>query len=178
MNYINNKDFSKAVIEYQEAVAAANKPIPVTNYIAESFMLIAKRLASKGNFARYTYKDDMIMDGVENCLRALKSFDPAAKTRSGQVNAFSYFTQIIYFAFLRRIEKEKRQNDVKYRYINECLYDDLVATLEQDDTIMDTTIIENLKQTVDLYSERTAVDKQKPHKKAVFPKGLEKYYVD
>ena len=120
-HYINNKDFSLAVVDYVSSANKAieeDKPIPVvTNYIASCFIKIAEGLSHRPNFVRYTYREEMVMDGVENCLRAIKNYKIETATRTGKPNAFSYFTQIIYFAFIRRITKEKKQQDIKMRFI-------------------------------------------------------------
>ena len=110
-HYVNNKDFTNAVIEYCTVVQKCRKednPEPmVPNYLAESILKINERLSHKSNFVRYTYREEMVMDGVENCLKALANFDPTAATRGGTPNAFGYFTQISWFAFLRRIQKKR-----------------------------------------------------------------------
>lgn len=113
-HYINNADFCKALVDYQEAVALAKKEgrskPKIPNYIGECFMKIAEGLSHKPNFINYSYRDEMVGDGIENCLMYFENFDT---TKSS--NAFAYFTQIIYFAFLRRIQKEKKQLYVKYK---------------------------------------------------------------
>ena len=135
-HYVNNKDFTNAVIEYCTEVQAcrkAGKPEPmVTNYLAESLLKINERLSHKSNFVRYTYREEMVMDGVENCLKALANFDPTASTRGGKPNAFGYFTQISWFAFLRRIQKEKKQQEVKLRYIAESGLDEFMVDPDED----------------------------------------------
>lgn len=113
-HYINNADFCRALIEYKNEVELAKKekrPKPmIPNYIGECFMKIAEGLSHKPNFINYTYRDEMISDGIENCLMYFENFDPNKSN-----NAFAYFTQIIYYAFLRRIQKEKKQMYVKYK---------------------------------------------------------------
>jgi hypothetical protein len=103
-HYINNADFLKALIDYKEACKKAKKEKkpkpPIPNYIGECFMKIAEGLSHKPNFINYTYRDEMMSDGIENCLMYFDNFDP---TKSK--NPFAYFTQIIYYAFLRRISK-------------------------------------------------------------------------
>ncbi len=112
--YVNNKDFLAALIEYRasiKAAADAGKPRPrVPNYIGECVMKIATHLARKPNFINYTFKEEMIGDGIENCLQYIDNFDPEKSK-----NPFAYFTQIIWFAFLRRIQKEKKALYVKYK---------------------------------------------------------------
>ena len=110
--YVNNVDFMNALIQYKQDTDNAiknNLPKPqIPNYIGECFQKIANGLSQKPNFINYTYKDEMIADGVENCLMYFSNFDPS-KTQ----NPFAYFTQIIYYAFLRRIQKEKKQMYIK-----------------------------------------------------------------
>ena len=121
IHYVNNADFSQAVVDYVKTVQEAkknNEQLPiVTNYIAECFLRIAEGLSHKSNFIRYTYREEMVMDAVENCLKAIENYDIEAATRTGKPNAFAYFTQITWFAFLRRIAKEKKQQDVKLKYL-------------------------------------------------------------
>lgn len=123
-HYVNNRQFSEAVMEYCERVAWCKKkgdPKPVVpDYIAECFLKIAEGLSHKGNFVRYTYREEMVMDAVENCLKAIENYDIKAATRTGNPNAFAYFTQISWYAFLRRVQKEKKQQDIKLKYISEA----------------------------------------------------------
>ena len=113
-NYINNKEFYQLLVKYKETCAQADEAGEPTPRIPESigtcFFMIARRLASKGNFSGYTYKEEMISDALENCVVAVHSFNPEKSQ-----NPFAYFTQIIWYAFLRRIEKEKKQTYVKYK---------------------------------------------------------------
>ena len=121
IHYVNNADFSNAVVEYVERVEKAkqNKTIipKVPDYVAQCFLRIAEGLSHKGNFIRYTYREEMVMDAVENCLKAISNYNLEAATRTGKPNAFAYFTQITWFAFLRRITKEKKQQDIKLKYL-------------------------------------------------------------
>lgn len=115
-HYINNKKFFDEMVEWKTKVNECREvgdPIPpVTSYIGQCFVEIAENLAKKPNFMNYVFKDDMIGDGVENCLMYCSNFDPSKSN-----NPFSYFTQIIYYAFLRRIQKEKKQTLIKYKYL-------------------------------------------------------------
>ena len=123
-HYVNNRQFSEAVVEYCEKVEACREkgdPKPVVpNYVAECFLKIAEGLSHKANFVRYTYREEMVMDAVENCLKAIENYDIKTATRTGTPNAFAYFTQISWYAFLRRIQKEKKQQDIKLKYIAEA----------------------------------------------------------
>ena len=128
VHYINNKEFSHAVVDYVKLANKAKEneePVPiVTDYIAICFMKIAEGLSHRPNFIRYTYRDEMVMDGVENCLRAINNYKIETATRTGKPNAFSYFTQIVYFAFIRRITKEKKQQDIKFKFIEKMGIED------------------------------------------------------
>ena len=123
-HYVNNRQFSESVVEYCERVDWCKKkgdPKPVVpNYVAECFLKIAEGLSHKANFVRYTYREEMVMDAVENCLKAIENYDIKTATRTGLPNAFAYFTQISWYAFLRRIQKEKKQQDIKMKYITEA----------------------------------------------------------
>ena len=130
IHYVNNADFSQAVVDYVTSANEAknnNKKIPkVTNYIAQCFLRIAEGLSHKSNFIRYTYREEMVMDAVENCLKAINNYDIEAATRTGKPNAFAYFTQISWYAFLRRIAKEKKQQDIKFKYLSQSGLEDFV----------------------------------------------------
>ena len=123
IHYVNNQEFSQAVVSYVGTVKEAKetgKAIPVvTDYVATCFLRIAENLSHKSNFIRYTYREEMVMDAVENCLKAIENYDINASTRTGKPNAFAYFTQIIWYAFLRRITKEKKQQDIKEKYLSQ-----------------------------------------------------------
>ena len=121
IHYVNNADFSQAVVDYvtiTDTAKTKNETIPnVPDYIATCFLRIAEGLSHKSNFIRYTYREEMVMDAVENCLKAIGNYDLQAATRTGKPNAFAYFTQISWYAFLRRIAKEKKQQDIKMKYL-------------------------------------------------------------
>lgn len=121
-HYVNNKEFSQAVVDYVTSVTEARekeKDEPkITNYIGTCFLKIAEGLSHKPNFFSYTYREEMVMDAVENSIKAIMNYDIKKATRTGLPNAFAYFTQISYYAFLRRIAKEKKQQEIKERYID------------------------------------------------------------
>jgi hypothetical protein len=122
-HYVNNAQFSQAIVDYVVVLNEAKKtqePLPkVPDYVAMCFLKICEGLSHKSNFVRYSYRDEMVMDAVENCLKAVENYDIEAATRTGKPNAFAYFTQISWYAFLRRIEREKKQQDIKMRYIEQ-----------------------------------------------------------
>ena len=164
-HYVDNKKFLEAMTEYklkcEKAAARNRKNPPVTNYIGECFLKIANHLSYRPNFINYTYRDDMISDGIENCLQYMSNFDP---TKSK--NPFAYFTQIIYYAFLRRIQAEKKQVHIKNQSIEKQHYE-AYTTMEGDNTVysIDQTLINNMLPDEDVY---------KPKKKETAKaKGLE-----
>ena len=126
-HYVNNRDFLDALIEYREKVAEAaanDRPKPrITNYIGSCFLKIATHLSYKSNFVNYMYREDMISDGIENCVQYIHNFDPN-KSR----NPFAYFTQIIHYAFLRRIQREKRQLDIKNKIVEKTGFESLMTS--------------------------------------------------
>jgi len=126
-HYVNNRDFLDALIEYREKVAEAaanDRPKPrITNYIGSCFLKIATHLSYKSNFVNYMYREDMISDGIENCVQYIHNFDPAKSK-----NPFAYFTQISYFAFLRRIQREKRQLDIKTKIVEKSGFEALMTS--------------------------------------------------
>ena len=134
-HYVDNKKFLVAMVEFKEKCRVAKEnekeQPPVSNYIGECFLKIATHLSYRPNFINYTYRDDMMSDGIENCLQYVKNFNPEKSK-----NPFAYFTQIIYYAFLRRITKEKKQSHVKNKMIekNEFIS---YSTMEGDDRVYD-----------------------------------------
>lgn len=131
-HYVNNADFLAAIVEMKRKAKEAQeqglpKPI-VSNYIGECILKIATHLSYKPNFINYSYRDDMILDGIENCIQYIDNFDP---TKSS--NPFAYFTQIIYYAFLRRIAKEKKQSYIKGKMIMDMPFE-MFELQEQDES--------------------------------------------
>ena len=149
-HYVNNRDFSEAVVNHvsktNEAIKNGTPEPRIPEYIGECFLKIAEGLSHKPNFLRYTYRDEMVMDAVENCIKAINNYNIEAATRTGKPNAFAYFTQISYFAFLRRIAKEKKQQDIKLKWIEQSgieAFADSTGDFEGD------SIIERLKARID-----------------------------
>ena len=175
VHYVNNQEFSAAVVDYVGTVKEAkdaNKPIPVvTDYVATCFLRIAENLSHKSNFIRYTYREEMVMDAVENCLKAVENYDINASTRTGKPNAFAYFTQIIWYAFLRRITKEKKQQDIKEKYLSQSGVEAFLAAEQGDmSTQVVTHFVDTLKDRIDKVKTHDAdlkafAQKQKTRKK-------------
>lgn len=175
VHYVNNQEFSQAVVSYVGTVKEAKdagKPIPVvTDYVATCFLRIAENLSHKSNFIRYTYREEMVMDAVENCLKAVENYDINASTRTGKPNAFAYFTQIIWYAFLRRITKEKKQQDIKEKYLSQSGIEAFLAAEQGDiSTQVVTHFVDTLKDRIDKVKTHDAdlkafAQKQKTRKK-------------
>ena len=175
IHYVNNADFSTAVVSYVEKVEKARKEetdIPkVPDYIAQCFLRIAEGLSHKANFIRYTYREEMVMDAVENCLKAIGNYNLEAATRTGKPNAFAYFTQITWFAFLRRITKEKKQQDIKEKYLSQSGIEAFLAAEQGDmSTQVVTHFVDTLKDRIDKVKTHDAdlkafAQKQKTRKK-------------
>ena len=177
-HYVNNADFSQAVVDYVTEADNAKKnkvEVPkVPDYVAQCFLRIAEGLSHKSNFSRYTYREEMVMDAVENCLKAINNYNLEAATRTGKPNAFAYFTQISWFAFLRRIAKEKKQQDVKLRYLERSGIEnfvDLDLADEMAGNVIESFVdglrdrIDKVKQTDDVINTLYKEDKRRKRTK-------------
>ena len=146
-HYVDNKKFLVAMTEwrlkYDKAEKAKRKQPVVTNYIGECFLKIANHLSYRPNFINYTYRDDMISDGIENCLQYMSNFNPNKSN-----NPFAYFTQIIYYAFIRRIQKEKKQQDVKAKLIANSGAEMMMDSLVGDDAHYKNQMLDFLQKNV------------------------------
>lgn len=157
-DYVNNKEFSAAVSQYvmdvkQKTSDGHDRP-QITNYIAECLLKIANGLSRSPNFVNYSYREDMVMDAVENCIKAVNNYNIDSPTRTGTPNAFSYFTQISYFAFLRRIAKENKQSDIKRSLIEKGGISNF-ADFDDQDVQIGETLIEKVRQRNDsFYDDR------------------------
>jgi len=131
-HYVNNKELLEALIVYRTKVAEAQaKGLPkprISNYLGECFLKIATHLSYKPNFVNYMFRDDMISDGIENCVQYIHNFNPEKSQ-----NPFAYFTQIIHYAFLRRIQKEKKQLEIKTKIIERTGFDEVMMV---DDSLL------------------------------------------
>ena len=161
VHYVDNKKFLQAMIDWRETWTDEENIPHVTNYIGECFLKIATHLSYRPNFINYTYRDEMISDGIENCLQYVKNFNPEKSK-----NPFAYFTQIIYYAFLRRIAKEKKQSHIKNKMIEREAYNSF-TTMEGDSNTYQV-------DSIDLAAFLPDEDVYKPKKKqSTKKKGLE-----
>jgi len=155
-HYVNNADFLTALIEHKnsvkEALARGEEKPMISNYLGECFLKIATHLSYKGNFVGYSYRDDMISDGIENCLVAADKFDPEKSS-----NPFAYYTQIIYFAFVRRIQKEKKQQATKYKMLENVDLEQLLAHSDGNEEYINKIIDLMQKQMDNIEPERKEI---------------------
>ena len=126
-HYVNNKEFLYAIVQYKADIKEAeakgeSKPV-IPRYLGECFMKIARHLSYKPNFVNYMFKEDMISDGIENCVQYINNFNPEKSS-----NPFAYFTQIIHYAFLRRIQKEKKQLEIRQKIIDKSGFEEVMTT--------------------------------------------------
>jgi DNA-directed RNA polymerase specialized sigma24 family protein len=170
-HYIDNKQFLQALIDYKKEVNQAKKNEEerpqVPDYIGDCFIKIANHLAYKSNFINYSFREDMILDAIENCLIYMDNFDPKKSS-----NPFAYFTQITYYAFVRRIQKEKKYLQTKYRYI-ESLDIEGIIRQAHDEGSYDNGFIKYLKQQADT-AQQELHEAKKDKKMTRKPKYLQK----
>jgi len=167
VHYVNNAQFLEAMKEWKERCKEAEElgdpQPPVTNYIGECFLKIANHLSYRPNFINYTYRDEMISDGIENCLQYCGNFNPDKSK-----NPFAYFTQIIYYAFIRRIQKEKKQQHIRHKVIENMNVDILAVGEDMEQAQFVEYLQKNFLPAEDVYKPKK--------KKKTEPKGLEKFY--
>ena len=176
-HYVNNKQFYETLSEYKKKVLAAEaagleKP-RIPNYVGECIYHIADRLSRKPNFINYPFREEMIGDGIENCIMYLDNFNPEKYN-----NPFAYFTQIIKFAFLRRIFKEKKVLYIKQKTLQKYAIDGLLADFQGDDMMYDSNSIdldnEYMTELVTDFENKKSIKKKRPVKKT----GVEVFFDD
>ena len=133
-HYVDNEKFLEVMTGYRNANLESRengeeqKPM-IPDYAGECFLKIAERLSHRPNFINYAFREEMVSDGIENCVMYASNFNPEKSS-----NPFAYFTQITYYAFLRRIEKEKKQLYIKYKTMDMHGSLDENVTLSKHDT--------------------------------------------
>ena len=169
-HYVNNKEFTQAVAEFNEKVKLAESkgktPPQMSNYIGECIYKIATRLSTRPNFINYTYRDEMICDAIENCIQYIGNFNVEKSN-----NAFAYITQICYYAFLRRIQKEKKQVFIKQQMTMDITAETF-DTIDGDSTGMSNTNVEWMQENMTQVQYEPRKSKRK---KATTTKGLDKF---
>ena len=144
-HYVDNAQFLEAMIEYKKEllITTENNELPpqISEYLGSVFLKIAQRLSFRPNFINYTFKNDMISDGIENCLHYIHNFNPEKSK-----NPFAYFTQIIYYAFVRRIQKEKKQINIKYKLLEDANFDDMAVNPGDESAAYKNQFVEFLRK--------------------------------
>lgn len=178
-NYVNNAEFLEAMIRYKievkDAEESGEEQPRIPNYLGECLYQIANRLSYKPNFINYSYRDDMVSDGLENAVLCINNFDPEKSK-----NPFAYFTQVIYFAFIRRIQKEKRQMYIRHKVIENSVVQGTTVTSDGSDTSSPDYIDLNndyMNNFVSNY-EKSMADKKEATLVRQKKKGLENFYED
>ena len=174
-HYVNNPDFLKAMIEYRAKLAEHKEqdkdPPQIPEYIGTCILQIATKFATRPNFYGYSYKEEMVGDAIENCLQYVGNFDPAKSN-----NPFAYFTQICYYAFIRRIMREKKQSYIKHQLVKELPFDtyDLQGG---DDTELSSNFMSYI-QTHNSFDGEAFERKLKKREKKKKPEGIEELMED
>jgi hypothetical protein len=175
VHYVNNQRFYEEIVEYrkklQEARDAGKEDPRIPNYIGECIWKIAEKLSTKPCFMNYSYRDEMISDGIENCILYFKDYDPV----KGQ-NPFAYFTQVIYYAFLRRISKEEKNRYTMYKHFQESVLsqnDIGVFVDESENHLLPTKLYDNINDFMDKFEKK---EEAKKIKRKEMKQGLNKFY--
>jgi len=175
-HYVDNKQLYAVMQEFKkacnEAEEAGDEFPRIPDYVGRCLLKIAQRLSTKPNFINYTFREEMISDSIENCIHYIKNFDPEKST-----NPFAYFTQIIYYAFLRRIQKEKKQLYIKHKSLEQSVvFDSLVTTIDGDNRGVHVNLLSsnnNSEYMKDFVRNFESKEKKRKTKK---PVGVEKFY--
>lgn len=177
VHYVNNQDLYNAIIAYKAKVTIAlieGKEKPrIPDYIGECIWKIATRLSTKPCFMGYSFREDMIGDGIENCILYFDDYDPEIGK-----NPFAYFTQVIYFAFLRRINKEEKNRYIIYKNFQETILNnghESLLTDSDDNHILSPVLYDNINEFMRKFEHKEAVKKEK---RKIAKEGLEKFIDD
>lgn len=176
-HYVDNQKFYEEILEHKKRVALAEaegrEPPKLSNYIGDCIYKIATNLSSKPCFMNYSYRDEMVSDGIENCILYFHDYDP-----NRGMNPFSYFTQVIYFAFLRRIKKEEKNRYIIYKNFQETIIHSGISGLltdSDDNHLLPTTMYDNINAFMANFEEKEAIKKEK---RKVAKEGLAQFYED
>lgn len=174
-NYVNNAEFLEAMIKYKKSVREAEdsgEEAPrIPNYIGECLYQIANRLSYKPNFINYTYREDMVADGLENAVMCINNFDPEKSA-----NPFAYFTQVIYYAFIRRIHKEKKQTYVRHKVLENTMLTDTLFERGVDSDFNSSSIKEQSNDYMNDFVSKYEASMESKKKAVTKKKGIEKFY--
>ena len=166
--YVDNKKFLEEMTIYykacQEAEAIGEESPRINEYIGTCIYEIANRLSHKPNFINYPFREEMVGDGIENAVKCIRNFNPEKSS-----NPFAYFTQVIYFAFIRRIQREKKNLYIKHKIMEKNIID--TSLMEEGEADINVALIptDYMNDFVRNYEE--SMQKKKTPKK----KGVEKF---
>jgi hypothetical protein len=173
-HYVNNAQFFQAIVEYKRLVKDSvekglDKP-RISDYIGECLYKIANKLSTKPCFIGYSFRDEMISDGVENCIVYFDDYDPLKSQ-----NPFAYFTQIIFYAFLRRIGKEEKNRYIIYKNFQDTMTNNDISLFidSEDKHMISTQVYDNINDFMDKYERKENIKKEKRRNSK---EGLLKYY--
>jgi|TARA_R110000744_G_scaffold128804_1_gene236069 hypothetical protein len=175
-HYVDNKTLYKVMVEYKDNVneaEAVDDPRPrIPDYVGSCLLKIANRLSTKPNFINYTFREEMISDGIENCINYINNFDP-----NKSKNPFAYFTQIIYYAFLRRIQKEKKQLYIKHKAIeNYQVFEENIDPIDGSRRVFNCNVLQPTEYMKDFVENYEAKEKANKKKAKIPPRGVEVFY--
>lgn len=169
-NYIDNKKFYSEIVKYREIIEKnkleGKTPPQLTNYLGDCIVRIATRLSTMPRFINYSFRDEMIADAIENCMVYFHDFDPVRYQ-----NPFAYFTQVVYYAFLRRIAKEEKDRYTKYKFFRDTLIDSSDLVDEDDNRVVSGKMYDNINAFMERFEAKEAEKKRK--RKEL--KGLQKF---
>lgn len=175
VHYVDNKKFYEEILIHKQKVKEAREKglqdPKLSNYIGECIYKIANKLSNKPCFINYSFRDEMISDGIENCILYFNDYNPELGK-----NPFAYFTQVIYFAFLRRINKEEKNRYIIYKNFQETIINNGHASLLTDgdnNHLLSTNIYDNINEFMDRYEKKEEVKKEK---RKIAKEGLSKFY--
>ena len=176
-HYVDNKSLYATMVEFKEACKDAEEcgeeAPPIPDMVGAALLKIANRLSTKPNFINYTFREEMVSDGIENCINYIGNFDPDKSK-----NPFAYFTHIIYYAFLRRIQKEKKQLYIKHKAIeNHQAFDEWIDPIDGTRITADAHNHEPTEYMKDFVKSFESKEKESKQKKKPLPaRGVEAFY--
>lgn len=184
-HYVNNKQFYEAILEHKkQCEEASQKGLDeprISNYIGECIYKIAEKLSTKPCFIGYSFRDEMISDGVENCILYFKDYNPHRVLPDGTpagANPFAYFTQVIYYAFIRRISKEEKHRYTLYKNFQKVLINNHDSSLlidSEDRNLLPKQLYANINDFMEKYEKK---ENDKKEKRKQVKQGLQKFYED
>jgi len=179
VKYVDNQKFYEEIVKYRKQIKEnREKGIddpPMPNYIGECIYKIADRLSMKPCFANYSFRDEMVSDGIENCILYFKDYDPDYSNNGAAAtpNPFAYFTQIIYYAFLRRISKEEKHRYIMYKNFQETITQIYEINDSDDNLLISTSMYDNINQFMKKFESK---EEEKRVKRKEVKVGLQKFY--